>query len=90
MKSYIFKVVLEQDKWPDEPDSEAVWRAYVPGLEARGFATWGSTKVEAMKNIQEVASLVIEDMIECGEPISLDVADNVKESLEPLVSVTIP
>ena len=32
MKSYVFKVVIEQDKWPDEPDEKAIWRAYVPGL----------------------------------------------------------
>lgn len=90
MKSYVFKIVLEQDKWPDEPDSEAVWRAYVPGLESKGFATWGETKAEAIKNIQEVATLIIEDMIACGEPIPLEARDDVQESLEPLVSVTIP
>jgi hypothetical protein len=30
MKTYAFKVVLEKDKWPDEPDSKAVWQAYIP------------------------------------------------------------
>ncbi len=28
MKTYSFQVVLEKDKWPDEPDEDAVWRAY--------------------------------------------------------------
>jgi hypothetical protein len=41
MKSYTFKVVLERDKWPDEPDEKAVWRAYVPCLEGKGGASWG-------------------------------------------------
>ena len=61
MKSYIFPVVLEQD--------EDVWRAYVPELEPKGAATWGNTKEEALKNIQEVAQLVIEEMLEDGDPI---------------------
>jgi hypothetical protein len=34
MKSYTFKVVFEQDKWPDEPDEKALWRAYIPALPA--------------------------------------------------------
>ncbi|MFN4218668.1 MAG: hypothetical protein ACK4HB_05245 [Candidatus Bipolaricaulia bacterium] len=33
-KTYIFRVVLEEDRWPDEPPSEAVWRAYVPSLDS--------------------------------------------------------
>ena len=38
MKTYAFKVVLEKDKWPDEPEEKAVWRAYIPALEHRGTA----------------------------------------------------
>lgn len=34
MKSYTFKVVLEKDKWPDESDEKAIWRAYIPVLPA--------------------------------------------------------
>ncbi len=65
MKSYIFPVVLEQD--------EDVWRAYVPELESKGAATWGKTKEEALKNIQEVAQMVIEEMLEDGDPIPASV-----------------
>jgi hypothetical protein len=43
LKTYIFRVVLEEDRWPDEPPSEAVWRAYVPSLESLGASTWGET-----------------------------------------------
>jgi len=25
-KTYTFNVVLEKDKWPDEPEDKAVWR----------------------------------------------------------------
>jgi hypothetical protein len=34
MKSYLFKVVFAQDKWPDEPDEKSIWRAYVSILPA--------------------------------------------------------
>ena len=46
MKSYVLRVVLEPD--------EDTWRAYVPELEVRGAATWGKTREEALRNIQEV------------------------------------
>ena len=49
MKSFIFPVGLEPD--------EDVSRAYIPGLEAKGAATWGHTKEEALKNIREVAQI---------------------------------
>lgn len=68
-KTYIFRAVLEEDRWPDEPPSAAVWRAYVPILESRGVATWGETREEVLKNLQEVLEMVIESMIEHGEPI---------------------
>ena len=59
MKSYIFPVTLEPD--------EDVWRAYVPELEEKGAATWGHTREEALRNIQEVARMVIEVLLEDGE-----------------------
>jgi predicted RNase H-like HicB family nuclease len=61
MKSYLFPVVVERD--------EDVWRAYVPDLEARGAATWGHTKEEALRDIQDVAQLVIEHILERGEQL---------------------
>lgn len=77
VKSYVFPVVVEPDK--------DVWRAYVPELEARGAATWGNTKDEAIKNIQEVAQMVIEELLEDGEPLppSVTVSDR------PVVAVTV-
>lgn len=87
MKSYTFKVVLEQDKWPDESDEKAVWRAFVPALEAKGAATWGTTKAEALQNIRDVLQMVIEDMTQEGEAIPS--AALVTESEDPLVTVTL-
>ena len=85
LRSYTFKVVLEKDKWPDEPDEEAVWRAYVPVLEEKGAATWGYTKEEALKNIREVLQMVLEEIIAEGEPIPAEAL--VAESEEPLVTI---
>jgi predicted RNase H-like HicB family nuclease len=61
VKSYIFRIVIEPD--------EDVWRAYVPELEEKGAATWGHTKDKALRNIQEVAQLVVEDLLESGEQL---------------------
>ncbi len=83
MRSYTFKVVLEKDKWPDEPDSHAVWRAYVPALPAAH--AWGDTPKEALENLQNAVDLIIEDMLERGETIPQDLAI----SDEPLVTVTV-
>jgi predicted RNase H-like HicB family nuclease len=77
VKSYVFRVVLE-------PDEEA-WRAYIPDLEEKGGATWGKTKEEALGNIREVAQMVIESMLEDGEPLP----PGVTEMNEPVVAVTV-
>jgi predicted RNase H-like HicB family nuclease len=89
MKTYAFKVVLEKDKWPDEPDEKAVWRAYIPILEHKGAATWGYTKEEAIKNIHEVTQMVIESMIEHHEPIPEEPQEEVKIFDAPLVAVMV-
>lgn len=77
VKSYVFRVVLEPD--------EDVWRAYIPDLESRGAATWGHTKEEALRNLHEVAQMVIESLLEDGEPLppSVTVTD------QPVVAVTV-
>ena len=77
MKSYIFHVVVEAD--------EDKWRAYVPELEARGAATWGHSRDEALRNIQEVTQMVVEELLADGEP--LPTADH--ESDEPDVAVNL-
>jgi predicted RNase H-like HicB family nuclease len=77
MKSYVFHVRIE-------PDADK-WRAYVPDLEAKGAATWGETREEALKNIEEVLHLVLEDLLEQGEalPAGVTVMD------EAVVAVTL-
>lgn len=77
MKSYVFRVILEPD--------EQAWRAYVPDLEEKGGATWGNTREEALGNIREVAQMVIESMLEDGEPLP----PGVTEMNETVVAVTV-
>lgn len=89
MKTYIFRVVLEEDRWPDEPESATVWRAYVPLLETQGASTWGATKEEALKNIREVLEMILEEFLEEGRPIPTGPEQEVSVLDEPAVSVTV-
>ncbi len=72
MKTYAFQVILEKDKWPDEPDENAVWRAYIPALEHKGAASWGYTQKEALKNLQDAVDLLVEHLLEQGEEIDFE------------------
>jgi predicted RNase H-like HicB family nuclease len=77
MKTYSFKVIIEPD--------EDRWHAYCPALEHLGGTTWGNTQEEALKHINEVVEMIVNELHEDGEPIPEDV----KISDEPLVSVTV-
>jgi predicted RNase H-like HicB family nuclease len=77
MTSYVVQVVVEPD--------EDVWRAYVPELESRGAATRGQTGEEALRNIQEVAQMVIEELIEEQAPLP----ESVVVSAGAVVAVTV-
>ena len=86
MKTYIFKVVLQKDKWPDEPDEKAIWRAYVPVLPAAH--AWGDTQQEALENLKNAVDLITQDLVEQGEKIPEE-PEYVQTREEPLVAVTI-
>jgi predicted RNase H-like HicB family nuclease len=77
MKTYVFRVVIEPD--------EDRWSAHCPALRKYSAVTWGNTQEEALKHIQEVVQLVVEELLEDGEPIPEDV----QVSQEPLVAVTL-
>lgn len=85
MKTYAFQVVLEKDKWPDEQDENAVWRAYIPALEHKGAASWGYTQKEALKNLQDAVDLLFEYLSEQEREIDLEslLADEEKSPSEP-------
>ena len=61
MKTYKYRVVVVPD--------EDRWFAYCPALEAKGGATWGYTREEAIKNIREVLKMTLESMSRHGESI---------------------
>jgi predicted RNase H-like HicB family nuclease len=75
--TYTYSVVVE-------PDEDA-WHAWCPALQGHGAATWGSTRAEALRHIQEVVAMVIAELIEEGETPPADKA----ESAGTLVSVTV-
>ncbi|MBI4641856.1 MAG: type II toxin-antitoxin system HicB family antitoxin [Candidatus Tectomicrobia bacterium] len=87
MKTYTFKVILEKDKWPDESDEKAIWRAYIPILPAAH--AWGDTKQQALENLKNAVDLIIEDLIERGQTIPEEPRMYVQTSDEPLVTVTV-
>ncbi|HSP66283.1 MAG TPA: type II toxin-antitoxin system HicB family antitoxin [Bryobacteraceae bacterium] len=82
MKTYTFRVIVE-------PDGDR-WRAHCPALEQYGAATWGLTQEEALKNIQEVVQMVVEELQEDAVPIPEAPRQDVEVSEEPRVSVTVP
>ena len=81
MTTYIFRVVVE-------PDGDK-WSAYCPVLLKQGAATWGDTKEEALKNVHEVVAMVVQSLLEHGEPIPEGPAEEVEVSFESKVAVTV-
>jgi predicted RNase H-like HicB family nuclease len=81
MRSYAFRVIVEPD--------EDRWHAYCPVLEERGAATWAYTREEALKNIDEVVKMVIEEMIEDGAPLPKGPRDEVVTFWEDRVLVNV-
>ena len=81
MKSYIFRIVVEPD--------EDRWVAYCPVLLKQGGATWGYTKEEAMRNIREVLEMVMEDLVECEDPLPEGPREEMYVCAEPWVAVTV-
>jgi predicted RNase H-like HicB family nuclease len=81
MKTYRFKVVVE-------PDDDR-FHAYCPALEDRGASTWGRTREEALKHIDEVVQLVVDSMAEHGERLPDESTDDVEVTVEPRVTVTV-
>ena len=81
MKTYVLKVRIE----PDEDG----WRAFYPAWEHVGASTWGCTPEEALKNIQEVLQMVLEDLVEENDPIPEVPEGEGFVSTEPQVAITV-
>nr|BAL59256.1 hypothetical conserved protein [Candidatus Acetothermum autotrophicum] len=82
MKTYVFKVVIEEDPFED---GRMAYFASVPALP--GCHTWAYTKEELLRNIQEAVQGYIETLIQLGKPIPTEPEVQVYD--EPLVSVAL-
>ena len=82
MKSYVFKVVIEDDQFDD---GRPGFSAHCPSLE--GAYTWGETREQALERIQEAIKLILDEMRDEGKPIPLNAA--ILEVESPAVLVTV-
>ena len=80
-RTYVFRVVVE-------PDGDA-WSAYCPALLRQGGATWGTSPEEALRHIEEVVKMVVESLIEHGDPVPQDTAGRTVVPSESQVVVTV-
>ena len=78
MRTYVFPVELEQEE-------DGRWSAVVQSLP--GCATWGYSKQEALKALQEATQAYIETLLEQGKPVPSSTDIEVIET--PAVSVTV-
>jgi len=81
MQTYTFKVVVEPD--------EDRWHAYCPALQEYGAATWGATRVEAYRNIQEVVEMIVEELREDGIALPEGPDENVQVFADTRVAVAV-
>jgi len=90
MRTYTFKVVVEAD---EDAQGNPAWHAYCPVLANVGGASSGRTREEALKNINEVVRMIVEEFIEEGTPLpegssgDVEVAEISKE--EARIAVTV-
>jgi len=82
VKSYVFKVVVEEDQFED---GRPGFSAHYPSLE--GAYTWGETREEALQNIREAVKLIVDEMLEEGKPIPPEAVILEVESLAVVVTV---
>jgi len=79
VKTYLFRVTLQEE-------GDGRWSVWVRGMP--GLTSWGHTKEDALRNIQDAAEAYVEDMIEAGESVPVE-AGKVEVIDEPAVAVTI-
>lgn len=80
-KTYVFKVVLEEDPFDD---GTMAYHVYVPAL--KGCRSWGYTIEEALQNIQEAVEVYLEDLKKHNEPIPEGPAEFVTGFTKPVVA----
>ena len=81
MKTYAFKVVVEPD--------EGGYHAYCPALRLFGAVTQGATEDEALKNIDEVIHMIVDELREDGKPLPNGPGDDVEVFEGTRVAITV-
>ena len=81
MKTYTFKVVVEAD--------EGGYHAYCPALRGYGAVTQGATAEEALKNINEVVAMIVDELREEGAPLPAASGEDVQVFEGTRVAVTV-
>jgi predicted RNase H-like HicB family nuclease len=81
MKTYAFNVVVEPD--------EGGWHAYCPALRKQGAVTQGSTYEDALKNINEVVQMIVDELNADGAAIPSGPSGEVEVYEGTRVAVTI-
>ena len=84
MRSYIFSVVIEDDRFED---GRKAYHASCPAL--KGCHTWGHTYEEALANIREAVELYVEDLVESGKSIPVNQAKGTTQRDSPAVAVNV-
>lgn len=84
MKTYVFKIVIEQDQFED---GRPAWRASCPAL--KGCHTWGHSYEEALANAREAVEFYVQDLIESGEKVPVDAQQGTVELPEPAVAINV-
>ena len=90
MKTYIFRVVVEPD---EDAQGNPAWHAFCPALESVGAATSGRTREEALRNINVVVHMLVQEFMEEGKPLpegpegSVEVEEISQE--DPRIAVTV-
>ncbi|MGA2186022.1 MAG: type II toxin-antitoxin system HicB family antitoxin [Bryobacteraceae bacterium] len=75
MKTYSFKVVIESD---EDAQGNPAWHAWCPALASISAATSGRTRSEALRNINDVVRMIVQEFIEEGKPLPEGPADCVE------------
>ena len=81
MRTFAFKVVVEPD--------EGGYHAWCPALRSYGAVTQGATQAVALKNINEVVQMIVDELSEEHIPLPEGSGDDVEIFEGTRVAVTV-
>lgn len=73
MRLLNYTVILEPET---DPEFKGYYNASVPALP--GCFSYGTSKQEALENVKEAILCYLEDLVEQGEPIPVDIVPDVE------------